>query len=58
MSCGSNKYPECATCLNRENDPFECEDCEDGDLYIDEDAGGEGSAMSVIEVYRLVGEAA
>lgn len=25
----SMKYPECEGCINRELDPFQCEDCED-----------------------------
>ena len=32
-----DKYPECETCINREFDPFACEDCEDGSNYEPED---------------------
>lgn len=27
--CDGKGFPDCASCINREHDPFECEDCED-----------------------------
>lgn len=30
-------YECCETCINREFDPFECEDCDEGSNYIGED---------------------
>jgi hypothetical protein len=27
------RYPECEFCNNHETDPFECDECEDGDNY-------------------------
>lgn len=33
-----NKYPECETCLNREYDPFQCDMCEEGSHYENEDS--------------------
>lgn len=35
--CSGRGYEECDTCLNREHDPFVCDDCEDGDLYESEE---------------------
>lgn len=35
--CGD--FPECATCLNREFDPFQCKDCEDASNYEPEEEG-------------------
>lgn len=37
VHCGGNGYEECRTCINREHDPFQCEDCVDGDLYEPDD---------------------
>lgn len=30
-------FPECATCVNREFDPFECEKCKEGSNWEGED---------------------
>jgi hypothetical protein len=27
------QYPECENCVNREHDPFQCEECEGGDRF-------------------------
>jgi hypothetical protein len=36
--CDEGPYPECGSCINREHDPFECDDCDDASNYIpDED---------------------
>lgn len=43
----SNKFPECETCVNREFDPFACEECEDADLYEPEDEGAADYAEAV-----------
>ena len=35
--CG--EFPECGSCINREHDPFQCDDCEDASNYEpDEDS--------------------
>ena len=51
--CGS--YPECDSCLNREYDPFECEECVDADHYIPEDEEGVDDAASeeTINLYPI-----
>lgn len=40
VRCNGKGYPGCDSCVNRESDPFECEDCEDeshwdGDSFDD-----------------------
>lgn len=37
----SGDYPECDTCINREHDPFACEDCDEGSNYEPEDTEDE-----------------
>lgn len=34
-------FEECDSCLNREHDPFECDDCEDASNYIPENDEGD-----------------
>lgn len=29
VRCNGNGYPGCKSCVNRESDPFECDECED-----------------------------
>ena len=43
----SDKYPECENCVNREFDPFACEDCEDADNYEPEDSAADDFEESV-----------
>jgi hypothetical protein len=59
MSKCSNpgQYPECGSCLNREFDPFQCEDCEDASNYEpDEDGDLEDQAedMTLDEFRSLI----
>lgn len=35
--CSGKGYEACRTCINREFDPFECEDCDDGSNWEGED---------------------
>lgn len=42
----SRDYPECDTCINREYDPFACEDCNDGSNYEPEDSEEDDSLDS------------
>lgn len=41
--CG--RFAECATCINREFDPFQCQDCTDASNYEPEDEGDEPESM-------------
>ncbi len=49
----ADKFDFCGTCINRELDPFECEDCEDGDNYepIEEDSVENLTYHEFIEEY-------
>lgn len=48
-----DKFPECADCMNREFDPFQCESCEDAcnfEPYEDEDQSEDsGQEMTISE---------
>lgn len=41
--CGD--FPECDSCINREFDPFQCEDCDDASNY--EPAGDEDDSQDM-----------
>ncbi len=58
MAC-RNKYPECANCINREYDPFQCDDCEDASNFEsdsdDDDAFDNSEELSFDEFKSLIG---
>lgn len=45
-------YPECATCINREYDPFECESCTEASNYEEESDEEELSYPEFIDLFR------
>jgi len=50
-------FPECANCINKELDPFQCETCEDAcnyEPYEDED-DDEGESMTIAEFKEFWG---
>lgn len=49
-----DKYPECANCINRELDPFECEDCDDASNFepYEEDEDMEDSEEMTLEEFK------
>jgi len=50
--CAGQGFDYCETCINAEHDPFQCEDCEDGDLWEGEDTEEELSIHQVIYMIR------
>jgi hypothetical protein len=48
--CNGKGYEECGSCLNREHDPMQCDDCEDGDLYEPDDGAGDGDDFEEMDL--------
>lgn len=54
IEMSGNKYEACKDCVNREFDPFECDDCVDADNfepYDDEEEGCEEMTISEFAEY-------
>ena len=49
MTCAirrcASPYPECDSCVNREHDPEQCEDCDDASNYESIDGDEEWATM-------------
>ena len=49
-----DKFPECEHCMNKEFDPFQCDDCDEASNFEPYEAEEEDSSVEEMNIHEFV----